>query len=251
MLEFGVIIIGDEILSGKRRDGHLAKSIEHLTARGLTLAWAHYLSDDSEQITATLKRTLATPAVVFSFGGIGATPDDYTRHAAAAALAVPIQRHAEGLALLRERFGDAELTENRQRMVDFPAGATLIPNPYNKIPGFSVGQHHFLPGFPEMAWPMQVWVLDTLYPHLFHAQPSSEEAIIIEAAGESDLIPLMEQLVLDFPNTRLSSLPRFDPGAKGGRLIELSLRGNPIEVANGMARARAAVNQMGYPFRNR
>ena len=78
-MKFGAIIIGDEILSGKRQDRHMAKVIEILGERGLPLAWSQYLADDPELITATLKRTLATDDLVFSFGGIGATPDDHTR----------------------------------------------------------------------------------------------------------------------------------------------------------------------------
>ena len=82
-MKFGAIIIGDEILSGKRKDGHLAKTIEMLGARGLQLSWSHYLGDDPELITATFKRTFGSGDAVFSFGGIGATPDDHTRAAAA------------------------------------------------------------------------------------------------------------------------------------------------------------------------
>jgi molybdopterin-biosynthesis enzyme MoeA-like protein len=247
-VRFGAIIIGDEILSGKRRDGHLAKTIEQLGARGLSLAWAEYLSDEPADIVATLKRTLATADVVFSFGGIGATPDDYTRQAAADALGVPLARHPEGMEKLRERFVGDELTEKRMMMVDFPQGAAIVPNPYNKIPGFAVGTHYFLPGFPEMAWPMQIWVLETFYSHLFHATPHAEEAVVIEGAGESELIELMQQLVRDYPNTKLSSLPKFEPSAKNGRQIELSLRGDPREVAAGMAFAKLTLNRLGFAF---
>lgn len=246
-MRFGAIIIGDEILSGKRRDGHLAKTIEQLGARGLTLAWAQYLADEPDEIVATLRRTFATTDVVFCFGGIGATPDDYTRQAAAEALGVPIERHPEGLVKLRERFGD-ELTEKRMVMVDFPRGAAIIPNPFNNIPGFSMASHYFFPGFPEMAWPMQVWVLETFYADRFHAVPRAEEAVVIEGAGESELIDLMQKLVREYPNTKLSSLPKFEPAAKNGRLIELSLRGDPREVAAGMAVAKLTLNQLGFAF---
>jgi molybdopterin-biosynthesis enzyme MoeA-like protein len=250
-MRFGVIIIGDEILSGKRRDGHLARSIEQLAERGLALSFAHYIGDDCPTIAAELARTMATDDVVFCFGGIGATPDDHTRQAAANAAGQPLERHPEGLALLRERFSDSQLTENRMRMVDFPRGARLIPNPYNRIPGFALGRHYFLPGFPEMAWPMQVWILETYFRDLFHAIPIAEQSLIIEGAGESDLIDLMEALVRDYPGARLSSLPRFESAAKNGRLIELSLKGDPREVAAGMATARATITRLGFPLRER
>ncbi len=103
---FGVIIVGDEILSGKRTDKHLAKVIELLAARGLPLAWAEYVGDDPARITAALKRALASNDVVFSTGGIGATPDDHTRQCAAAALCVPLALHPEAKALILERMQD-------------------------------------------------------------------------------------------------------------------------------------------------
>ena len=84
-MKFGAIIIGDEILSGKRQDKHMPKLIQMLGERGLDLAWCHYIGDDPELITATLRRTLTSGDVVFSFGGIGATPDDHTRACAARA----------------------------------------------------------------------------------------------------------------------------------------------------------------------
>ena len=85
-----ILIIGDEILSGKRADKHLPKAIELLSARGLQLAYAHYLGDDPARITAALSHAFASGDAVFSFGGIGATPDDHTRQCAAAALAQTI-----------------------------------------------------------------------------------------------------------------------------------------------------------------
>src|SRR6202012_924037 len=103
-MAFGVIIIGDEILSGRRVDKHLPKVIELLNARGLSLDWAEYVGDEPERITATLRRTFASGDIVFSTGGIGATPDDHTRQCAAAALGVPLELHPEAAELIRERI---------------------------------------------------------------------------------------------------------------------------------------------------
>ena len=89
-MSFGALIIGDEILSGKRTDLHFAKIASLLAARGLRLSWAEYLGDERSRIAATLKRTFASGDVVFSFGGIGNTPDDHTRQAVAEALGVPL-----------------------------------------------------------------------------------------------------------------------------------------------------------------
>ena len=147
--EFGLIIVGDEILSGKRADKHLPKFIELLAERGLSLDWADYVGDSPERITQTLQRAFDSGAVVFSCGGIGATPDDHTRQCAARALDVALALHPEAEALIRQRMQDLALEQgvpyaperednkHRLNMGVFPVGAKIIPNPYNKIPGFS------------------------------------------------------------------------------------------------------------------
>ena len=198
-MAFGLIIIGDEILSGKRSDKHLPKVIELLAERGLQLAWAEIVGDDPARITQVLKRTLAGPDIVFSSSGIGATPDDHTRQCAAAALGVPLELHPEGKLLIQERIretagqdADLDAPDNLQRlkMAEFPQGASLIPNPYNRIPGFTAvrrpgGQHHFVPGFPVMAWPMIAWVLGTYYADLFHREARAERALLPGASSVS------------------------------------------------------------------
>ncbi|MFN7432788.1 MAG: competence/damage-inducible protein A, partial [Betaproteobacteria bacterium] len=163
---FGLIIVGDEILSGKRVDKHFAKVVELLGARGLRLSWAQYLPDERATITDALRRSFAGDDVVFSCGGIGSTSDDHTRQAAAAALGVPVTLHPQAAQLIAQRCaemaakgqGSAVMTqpENQQRlkMGEFPQGARIIANPFNRIPGFAVARHHFVPGFPVMAWPM-------------------------------------------------------------------------------------------------
>jgi molybdopterin-biosynthesis enzyme MoeA-like protein len=242
--EFGIIIIGDEILSGKRADKHFAKAIEILKMRGLELGWARYLGDNAERITATLTHTFASGDIVFSFGGIGATPDDCTRQSAAAALGVSLHRHPDAVKEIEARFG-ADAYPRRVLMAEFPLGSTIIPNPYNRIAAFSVGDHHFLPGFPEMAWPMMEWVLDTRYAHLFHRTPSAEEIIVVENASESELLDLMNRIVANYPDLKLSSLPQFVPG---GRIIELSVRGNPHSVPRAMAEIKTDVRALGFHF---
>ena len=244
-MAFGALIIGDEILSGKRQDKHFVKVIDVLKQRGLDLAWCEYLGDDPERITAVLKRTFASGDIVFSFGGIGATPDDHTRQCAAKALGVPIVRHAEAAKEIIDRFGDAAYP-NRVMMAEFPEGAALVPNPFNRIAGFNVGHHYFLPGFPEMAWPMMAWALDTHYPHLFNSAPPVEETIITEGAGEGDLIDTMNAIVARFPDLKLSSLPRLVVDNR--RIIELGIKGSPERVTQAMAILKSAVTTLGYHY---
>jgi molybdopterin-biosynthesis enzyme MoeA-like protein len=237
-MAFGLIIIGDEILSGKRRDQHLPKVIGILGERGLRLSWAEVVGDEPERITALLARTFAGPDIVFSCGGIGATPDDHTRQCAAAALGVPLLLHPEGRSLVEERIretagpnADLHAPENLQRlrMAEFPAGATLIPNPYNRIPGFTVARHHFVPGFPVMAWPMIAWVLDTLYADRFHREPHAERALLVYGQAEAVLTPLMETLEARYPGVRVFSLPSVGD-AHTRKHIELGVKGVPEQV---------------------
>ena len=238
---FGLIVIGDEILSGKRADKHLPKWIELLGERGLQLAWADYVGDDPARITAALRRAFASGDVVMSCGGIGATPDDHTRQCAAAALGVPLALHPQARALILERMQDVarekgqphepERADNVQRlkMGLFPEGARIIPNPYNKIPGFSMlGPHgggvHFVPGFPVMAWPMMGWVLDTYCRAHFRRRAWREKSVIVFAAMEAALTPAMEQVEAAHPQVKVFSLPSVDH-PQYGHHIELGVKG--------------------------
>jgi molybdopterin-biosynthesis enzyme MoeA-like protein len=242
-MSFGGIIIGDEIIRGKRQDKHFAKLVELLGARGLRLAWCEYLGDDPALITATLKRTMASGDVVFSFGGIGATPDDHTRQCAAAAAGTGLELHPEAAKEIAARFG-GELTPLRLKMGEFPRGSSIIPNPYNRIPGFSVGEHHFVPGFPVMAWPMVEWVLDTRYKHMFHERPESEASIIVYSLPESTITPLMTDVESRYGGLKSFSLPSM--GEQGVRRhIELGVRGVPDEVARAIEDMKQGVEKLG------
>ena len=225
-LRIGALIIGDEILSGKRQDRHFAHVVEVLARRGLKLAWARYEGDDRARLAAVLRETFAAGDLVFSCGGVGATPDDHTRQAAALALGVPLLRHPEAVAELEAQFG-RDAYPNRIRMAEFPEGSAIIPNPVNRVASFSIRHHHFFPGFPQMAWPMLDWVLATHYPDLV-ATPDGERAIVVFGAGESQLLPLMEDNVRRFPQLRLFSLPSLAPN--GERRIELGVKGDAVHV---------------------
>ncbi|GAC1355558.1 MAG: molybdopterin-binding protein [Variovorax sp.] len=235
---FGLIVVGDEILSGKRADKHMSKVIELLAARGLQLAWAEYVGDEPARITAALARALASGDIVFSTGGIGATPDDHTRQCAARALRVPLALHPEAERLIRERMQDTAREQgtvyepdrpdnvHRLDMGVFPQGATIIRNPYNKIPGFSVDHVHFVPGFPVMAWPMIESVLDDRYRDLFARDPIAEKSVIVFGAMEATLTPLMQAIEAAHAGIKVFSLPSVDH-PEYGRHIELGVKGDP------------------------
>ena len=245
---FGAYIIGDEILVGKREDKHLSFLIKALAARGLRLSWAQYLGDDRERLVAAFKRSFDSADVVFSFGGIGATPDDHTRQCAAAALGLPLRLHPDAEREIRARFG-GEATPQRLMMGEFPEGARIVPNPVNRIPGFSLRDHHFVPGFPQMARPMVEWVLDTRYRSLFDRDRWSEASVLVYEAGESQLIPAMQAVESRFSGIKVFSLPSMgDDGSR--RHVELGVRGDPEQVAEAMTALRSLVREAGFPFKD-
>ncbi|MBK9955500.1 MAG: competence/damage-inducible protein A [Rhodocyclaceae bacterium] len=246
---FGALIIGDEIIRGKRQDKHFEKLREILAVRGLHLDWVLYLGDDRPRLIEALKRSFASDDVVFSFGGIGATPDDHTRQAAAAAAGVPLELHPEAEARIRERLAalNRPITQSMLDMGRFPAGSRTIPNPVNGIVGFSCGDHHFVPGFPEMAWPMVEWVLDGNYAGLFHAHPEAEAAILVWDGIEGLLVDLMERVEWEFPGLTVFSLPSMGSASRG-RHVELGVRGTPEQVPLAMREIESEVARRGLDF---
>ena len=292
---FGLIVVGDEILSGRRTDKHLAKVIELLGARGLQLAWAEYVGDEPARITAVLRRAFASGDVVFCTGGIGATPDDHTRQCAAAALGLPLLLHPEAKALIQARMQDTarergepyepERPDNLHRlnMGVFPQGAGIIPNPYNKIPGFFCaglapghaprtlcaarppegasaplggsatgeavkrGGIYFTPGFPVMAWPMIEWVLDTHYRQWFSAGTWQERSVIILGAMEGTLTPVMQRVEAAHPQVKVFSLPSVDHPQYGAH-IDLGVKGAPAAVAPAYADLRRWLQPFGLRY---
>ncbi|NEX61160.1 competence/damage-inducible protein A [Noviherbaspirillum galbum] len=263
-MAIGLIIIGDEILSGKRADKHFSKVVKILGARGLQIAWAQYVGDDRERITDALRRSLVSGDMVFSCGGIGATPDDHTRQCAAMALGVPLALHPEARERIRERIADTardagvepdfDAPDNlhRLKMGEFPEGASIIPNPFNKIPGFAIRAgaedgHYFVPGFPVMAWPMIEWVLDTHYAHLFRTTPRAEKSVLVYETAESTITPLMEQLETAYPGIKVFSLPSVGD-AQTRRHIELGVKGEPAQVEEAYAAMCAGLDVLNAEY---
>lgn len=252
----GLIVVGDEILSGRRQDKHFSKVVELLAARGLHLAWANFLGDDRAALTAALRRSFASGDIVFSCGGIGATPDDHTRQAAAAALDVPLVLHPQAeqeiarrcaeMAAKGQGSADMSTPENQQRlqMGFFPEGAEIVPNPFNRIPGFFIRNHTFVPGFPVMAWPMLTWTLDTRYRGLHHHTAYAEHSFLVYDMPESRITPLMVDIEKRWPDVRAFSLPSV--GEEGGQPhIDLGVKGEPKAAAEALAYLREGVISLG------
>jgi molybdopterin-biosynthesis enzyme MoeA-like protein len=242
-MKFGALIIGDEILSGKRQDKHFEYLQKTLKKYELSLSWVKYIQDESEDIIQSIKETIKPDTVVFSFGGIGATPDDFTRQAAAKAFNLQLTRNYEAVKCIEEQFGEGAYPK-RVLMADIPQGALLIPNEINKIPGFKIKNHHFLPGFPEMAWPMVEWVLHSHYQELLNQNDFVEASIWINNVSESKLIDLMNEIVKKYPEIKLFSLPKLSPV----KTIELGVKG-PSEIVNqAILEIQIKIANLGYEW---
>lgn len=238
-LRFGLIIIGDEILSSKRQDRHLANLNALLKPRGLALSWVRILGDEAGLLVDTLRQTFASGDVVFCCGGIGATPDDRTRQSAAKALNLALKRHPKAVAEIENQFGE-QAYPHRVLMAEFPEGSDIIPNPFNRVPGFSIQQHYFMPGFPQMTQPMMEWILDTYYADV-KQMPSVEKAIRLLDGAESEWVEFMEAFEREYPSLRLFSLPHIS--VEGRRTIELGVEGEPELAEMGLNAILQEVNK--------
>ena len=242
---FGIVIIGDEVLSGRRQDQHIAAVIERLNVRGLQLASVRMIGDDMELIVQSLRQAREECDVVFCFGGIGATPDDLTREAAAKAFNRPLTRHAEALARIQAQFGD-EAYPYRVLMADLPENCALIPNPMNNVPGFSLHDCYFMPGFPQMAHAMLDWVLNTHFAECGDAD-YAEASLWVWDASENQLLELMRTMEQAYPALKLFSLPILPSEQQPRRRIELGLKGSRNELEPAMQALQQQINALGFP----
>ncbi|WP_457607472.1 competence/damage-inducible protein A [Nitratifractor sp.] len=223
---FFALIIGTEILNRRRSDKHFDFLSRVLPERGYKLSGSFIIEDDPDLIVETLRFLASIPgSVVFSFGGIGSTPDDHTRLAAAKALKDgTLHTHTEALELIEERLKHMEVPNRRYplRMAELPEGAELLrDNPVNGMPGFGLdGRFFFLPGFPEMAHPMVLEALDRHYPP---RRKKEYRKSLTALTRESALIDVMERLP---EGVELSSLPKL---YSDGPRVVISLSGEDAE----------------------
>ena len=242
---FGIIIIGDEVLSGRRQDKHIPAVVERLTARGLHLAWVRMIGDEMDLIVRTLRQAREDAEVIFCFGGIGATPDDLTREAAALAFECPLTRHPEAEARIIAQFAD-QAFPYRVLMADLPEGSDLIPNPMNNVPGFALHDCYFMPGFPQMAHAMLDWILNTHFAHV--GDPDyAEAALWVWDASENQLLELMRTFEQRYPTLKLFSLPILPSEYQPRRRIELGLKGSRTALEPAMLELEAHISVLGYP----
>lgn len=213
---FYSVIIGTELLNGRREDSHFSFLNGELVRRGYEHKANFVIKDDPDFLKDVFKLIKSDPnSVMFSFGGIGSTPDDFTREIASIAFTseYPV-RHKEAEKIILDRLGDRAYP-HPIKMADIPRNSKLIANPVNKMPGFQLdNRFFFVPGFPQMAHPMIVDILDEFYTKNREKYSCS----FIAHTGEARMIDIMEALSCD---VELSCLPAFD-GEKRSAEIYLS-----------------------------
>ena len=211
-----MLVIGDEILSGRTRDSNLHHLSGALTRHGLPLAEARIVADDHAAIVAAVNDLRARYTHVFTSGGIGPTHDDITADAIAAAFGVPITHRADAMALLQARY-DAmgqPFNEARQRMARIPDGATLIENPISTAPGFSLQNVHVMAGVPSIFEAMLAGVL----PSLTGGPPLLSQTLRVDR-GEGDIATEFSALAAEFPDLAMGSYPFSFNGSFGTNLV--------------------------------
>ncbi len=214
-IHFYAVIIGTEILNGRRHDKHFEFLKDALAERGYELYASLVIKDDPRLIKQTFELVKADPhGVMFSFGGIGSTPDDMTRAVAAEVFTQkPLIRHKKFEQDIIERFGD-EAYPHRIHMSDLPEGSDLLFNPFNNMSGFFLKERYFfVPGFPEMAHAMVQEALERFYP----SSAKRFRKTLKAQTSENSLIHIMKELP---EHIELSSLPIFIEGKAN---VEISL----------------------------
>jgi molybdenum cofactor synthesis domain-containing protein len=234
-----ILVIGDEILSGRTREGNAHHLAQVLTATGFDLREIRVVADDHARIVAAIRaldRSLGGDYdLLFTSGGIGPTHDDITADAVAAAHGTTVDVHPRARALLQERYDriGIELNENRLRMARIPVGAALIDNPVSAAPGFSIGNTHVMAGVPEVFRAMVDWLI----PRLPGGRPVQSLSIEVRR-GESEVAEDLKAVAAEFADLSLGSYPFHDPTGWGTNLVVRGLDADRVGQAMDRLRAR-------------
>ena len=234
-----LVVIGDEILSGRTQDTNVAQLARWLNGEGIRLAEVRMVPDVSERIGEAVNALRTQHDYVFTTGGIGPTHDDITVDAIAAAFGVPVIVHPEARQILEDYYRDRQggLTEARLRMARTPQGAELLRNPYSGAPGVKLGNVYILAGVPAIAASM----LESLTGKLEGGRPVVSVTVGARAA-ESDVADLLRETEAANPGVAIGSYPFFRDGGYGANFVIRSEDGD-LARATGQAlaeRLRAA-----------
>jgi len=211
-----MLVIGDEILSGRTRDANMHHLAQALTGHGIDLREARVVSDDPDPITGAVRALAATYAHVFTSGGIGPTHDDITADNVARAFGVPIGVREDARALLAVHYARTghELNEARLRMARIPQGAVLIDNPISAAPGFSLENVHVMAGVPAIFAAM----LEDLLPRITGGAPLMSETLVV-MRPEGDIAGPFSDLAERFADLSMGSYPFMRDGVLGAQLV--------------------------------
>jgi molybdenum cofactor synthesis domain-containing protein len=231
-----VLVIGDEILSGRTLDTNTNYIARFLAAQGIDLKEARVVADDQDRIVAALNALRAAYDFVFTTGGIGPTHDDITADAVAAAFGVGIDYHPDAYALLEARYGPGEFNDMRKRMARIPLGATLVNNSVSAAPGFHIGNVFVLAGVPMIMRAM----LEAIAPSL--PQGARVHSITIAApVGEGSIAPGLAAIQKAHPEVAIGSYPQYSENGYG---VQLVARGRDTAAVEAAAAAIEAMLQM-------
>jgi molybdenum cofactor synthesis domain-containing protein len=223
-----IIVIGDEILSGRTKDKNIGWLAENLSAQGIQLVEARVIADNRQVIIDTVQNLSAAYDLVFTSGGIGPTHDDITTEAVAAAFDVPVIRHPEAERRLLAHYANTDLEFNaaRQKMADIPDTAELIDNPLSAAPGFILGNVHVLPGVPS--------ILQAMYEGLRSRLPGGVVMTRITvqcATGEGNIATILAAVESRYEGTSIGSYPWFKPGQFGTAVVVSGLDAETTQKA--------------------
>lgn len=233
-----VLIIGDEILSGRTADVNLNAIAKLLVTLGVDLKEARVVADEMDDIVAAVNALRSRYDYLFTTGGIGPTHDDITADAVAAAFGVPLYEHPEIIALLAARPG-LELNAARRRMARVPEGGTLVRNPVNGPPGFQIGNVFVLAGVPSIMRGM----LEDIPHRLRTSAVVLSRTLRVEGSGEGVIAAPLEAVAKAHPTLSLGSYPFFGPEGYGANLV---IRGRDEgELAAAVAELEAALRTAG------
>lgn len=231
-----VLVIGDEILSGRTKDKNIGYIADYMTALGIDLKEVRVVSDDETAIVSALNALRSAYTYVFTTGGIGPTHDDITADCIAKAFGVELEFHPEAVAIMKERVAKmgGELNEARMRMTRIPKGGALVANKVSGAPGFWIGNVIVMAGIPAVMNAM----LDEVAPKLKTGVKMISETVRADAR-EGDVGTELGAIAKAHPDTIIGSYPFIDE--KGGPNTNLVIRSRD---AGKLAAARAAVEAM-------
>ena len=223
-----MLVIGDEILSGRTRDSNMHFLAGELTRHGIRLMEARVVADDPAAIMAAVNALRTAHDNLFTSGGIGPTHDDITADAIAAAFGVGISHRADAMALLQAHYDRAglEFNDARKRMARIPDGATLIDNPVSTAPGFTLGNVHVMAGVPKIFEAMVASVM----PQLTGGAPLLSQSLRVER-GEGEIAAEFGALAAAFPDLSMGSYPFIQNGAHGTNLVIRGTDAGRIDAA--------------------